>query len=125
MKTHEAKDTVTLLPPPPAPTARDANPWPVSETNRQPGRTTPFSIRRPQRSDRKPRPRRSALGSMFAIGVAAFILVTALIQALRGDSPQDWGGVAVTVFFLVMFVVSRLRSSRRRSERNTVGNGAP
>ena len=62
---------------------------------------------------------------MFAIGVAAFILVTALIQALRGDSPQDWGGVAVTVFFLVMFVVSRLRSSRRRSERNTVGNGAP
>lgn len=119
MRTSDQPDEITPLPPPPAPTARDANPWQVS------GAPAPARrARMPQARDAGSRPARSALRHLVAIGIVAFIAVSGAVEALRGGEPEKLIGVAFTVFILLIFFLARQRSARRRAGR-PAGPGQP
>jgi hypothetical protein len=122
MRTRDAPDAVTQLPPPPAPTARDANPWRLPELDRQPRRAP--NPRRPLRRAARAaqdRPRRRVLQTVLPLAFFALILAVALREAARSGDFQEMVGVALPLLLLAVFVVTRLRASRRRSSRETQG----
>jgi hypothetical protein len=118
MQTRNGTDEITPLPPPPAPPARDANPWPMPEASGQAARgpRALASIRRAGKQDPGSRPT-DALRASVAIGLAVMIMTVALIQARKSGELEDLAGALFALFLLVMFAVTRLRKARRRAAR--------
>lgn len=109
------------LPPPPAPTARDANPWTVSSQAKSPGTPQP-GVRpdwlRPKapkvppearRADRAVRPQ-SAVPLVVLLFVLGAALAAAAQALAKGDLPGAVGPLAVAAFAVVIM----LRRARRR-----------
>jgi hypothetical protein len=116
MQTKAAPDKTTPLPPPPAPPARDANPWPLPEQERSAG-ARPESTYPAGGRDAGKQPRSAALQLTLAIGIAVFVMTAALYRTLGSGSPKDWVGVMLALLMLGVFVLARLRRARRRANR--------
>jgi hypothetical protein len=126
MKTR-SRDTTTTpgLPPPPAPTSRDANPWSMGEAHdrdrggippraqaqaQAPARPRRFPIKPPDTT--KPRRR----GAAVPLVILAFIAMTAIglvADALESGKLEEAIGPIIAVVFVAFMIVRQLR--RRRS----------
>ena len=125
MPARDPRVEVAPLPKPPAPTARDANPWPLPGQSHQ--ATAAPGVRRGLRRARDARPA-GALRGAVAVGIAVTVIAIALIQARTNGRPGEVAGAAFAAFLMVMFVVARLRRGRRRARRDTderEGDGRP
>lgn len=117
MQTKDTPEKISALPPPPAPPARDANPWPWPEqANAGTRRPDRFSAIRRVAGPTGPRRANHVLPRLgVAVGMAALVLVIALNKGLGGGGPEDWIGLMFPVLFLVLFIASRLRKAGRQS----------
>ena len=111
MRTRDTAEEITQLPPPPAPTARDANPWPLSSVQ-QPARRTP-SIRRPRARKATMHPAREGMRNLLFLGIVAFIVVSGVVEVLQGGGPEALAGIAIPLFILAILFLARRRKSRR------------
>jgi hypothetical protein len=121
VRTKPSGDEITQLPPAPAPTARDANPWQTSGAARPPKRLT--SIRTPRGRDPVTRPAREGMRNLVALGIVAFILVSGVLEALQGGGPEALIGMVVPLFILAILFLARRNKSKRRG-RSGVESGA-
>jgi hypothetical protein len=116
MKTRSNEPPATHgLPPPPAPPAHDANPWPMSSSQPAPDPTLPPGRRRalPDRSRSVPGQRRPPRAApLLVLVVIGSLGVRLAIQAWRD---QDYAGMlaALAILSLVAFMVWRRSRSRR------------
>lgn len=121
MKTRSRDATTTPgLPPPPAPTSRDANPWSMGERH-APDRTgIPPSAQAPARPRRFPTkppgtsaPRRRP--AAVPLVILAFIAMTAIglvAEALESGNMEKAIGPLVAVVFVAFMIVRQLRGRR-------------
>jgi hypothetical protein len=113
MRTRNGSDEITALPPPPAPPARDANPWRLPELDRPTGEVP--SPRRPRRregqsdSQRTPQ-RRIAL----ATGIALLVLGVIVARLMGGEDIGDVVKSLAPLLIIVIVVASRLGRRRRK-----------
>ena len=112
MRTRTNGEEIAQLPPAPAPTARDANPWPVPGAAQSPRRMP--SIRKSRGRDPATRPAREGMRNLVALGIVAFILVSAALEALQGGGPETLIGMIVPLFILVILFLARRNKSKRR-----------
>jgi len=112
LRTRDSADKITELPPPPAPTARDANPWPVTGTPPPPRRLP--SLRTPRGRDPGTRKAREGMRNLVALGIVAFILVSGVFEAMRGGGGESLVGLAFPLFIMAILFLSRRRKSRER-----------
>lgn len=121
MKTRNRDANITPgLPPPPAPTSRDANPWPMGEGH-SPSRTgIPASAKAPARPHRFPtkspetiEPRRRP--AFVPLAILAFVAVTAIgliADALESGNVEEAIGPIVAVVFVAFMLWRQLRDRR-------------
>lgn len=113
-------NTTPGLPPPPAPTSRDANPWSMGETH-SPDRTgIPPSTQGPARPHRFPtksaetiEPRRRP--AFVPLVILAFIAMTAIglvADALESGDIEGAIGPIVALVFVAFMFFRQLRSRR-------------
>jgi len=120
LRSRATADEITQLPPPPAPTARDANPWPVTGTPEPPRRVP--SLRMARRRDPGTRKVREGMRNLVALGIVAFIIVSGVFEALRGGGPEALVGLAFPLFILAILFMARRRKLRAR-DREAAGRG--
>jgi hypothetical protein len=111
MRARNGPDEVTPLPAPPAPPARDANPWPLPELDR-PASETP-SPRRPRRRDGTPEPRKETLRIAVLVAFAVLVFGLAVARMVEGGDAGEVAGALLPLLFLVIFVASRVRRRRK------------
>ena len=122
MKTRSRDATTTPgLPPPPAPTSRDANPWSMGEVHAPDRGGIPPAAQAPARPRRFPtrppdttRPR--GPGAAVPLVILAFIAMTAIglvADALESGRLEEAIGPIIAVVFVAFMIVRQLR--RRRS----------
>jgi hypothetical protein len=128
MKTRDRDQTPGHgLPPPPAPTARDANPWTMPDTGNsgtggpagaRPG-TLPASEpgaprhpRFPVRQVPYPKPRKPPVVPVLILAVAAIVALGAAFRALAAGAVEDAIGPMI-VFLFVAFIAVRMLRGRR------------
>jgi hypothetical protein len=112
VRTRDNADEINELPPPPAPTARDANPWPVTGVPQAPPRLP--SLRTSRARDPGTRKAREGMRNLVALGIVAFILVSGVFEALRGGGAESVVGLAFPLLILAIVFRSRRRKSRER-----------
>jgi hypothetical protein len=128
MKTR-SRDTTTTpgLPPPPAPTSRDANPWSMGEVHAADrtgippaahAQTQTQAPARPRRFPTKPPDsikgrRRSAALPLVILSFIAMIAVGLVVDALESGKLEEAIGPIIAVVFVAFMIVRQLR--RRRS----------
>lgn len=113
MRTRNGSDEITPLPPPPAPPARDANPWRLPELDRPADETS--SPRRPRRRDHQPDPQRTSQSRIaLAAGLALLVLGVVVARLIGGADIGDLAQSLVPILILVIFVVSRLGRRKRK-----------
>jgi hypothetical protein len=119
MQTKDTPETISMLPPPPAPPSRDANPWEwPEEASAETGRRGRGGmLRRVPGSDGATRASNALLRLGVALGIAALVLAIAVSKGFGHGGPKDWVSVMFPVLLLVLFVGSRLRRARRRDDR--------
>jgi hypothetical protein len=113
--------TATKLPPPPAPVARDANPWPMPQRQGE----TRVRAERPRRA-KYPLPppldpirsSRHGLSRFLPIAVFLVILGSVASGALKALGRGDRLGAIIPLIVLGVAAVSVWRSARRRSNRS-------
>ena len=127
MKTRSRDTTTTTpgLPPPPAPTSRDANPWSMGEVHapdrggipptaqaqaQAPARPRRFPTKPPE--TRKPRRRGAAL-PLVILSFIAMIAIGLVADALESGQLVEAIGPVIAVVFVAFMIVRQLR--RRRS----------
>jgi len=110
-----AKAVATPLPPPPAPTARDANPW------RMPQRDATATHRPPTASPAAGRPagtgraaHRPARRRILPIAVTAAMAVVLLSAALQALERAEWAAALPMLAIVAFLLFVGWRSSRRR-----------
>jgi hypothetical protein len=123
MKTR-SRDTTTTpgLPPPPAPTSRDANPWSMGEVHAPDRRGIPpaAQARAPARPGRFPikppdtvRPRRRAAAvPLVVLAFIAMIAIGLVTDALESGKLEEAIGPIVAVVFVAFMIVRQLRGRR-------------
>jgi hypothetical protein len=123
MKTRSPKAAQqTGLPPPPAPTARDANPWPMSgptgtapQSSRQPA---PRGIQRGARGGtggRSPAPSRSGQRRWVPVAILLFIAGTGVQLAMQA---LESGDLEAALGALVILAMAALIAWRRLSRKS-------
>ena len=119
MRTKDGPDEITRLPPPPAPTARDANPWPNEAKE---GRPRPSGFpRRGRRRSGLPAPARRSKRAAVAIVIGVLLLGVVMMQLARGGDVGDLAEVALPLAMVAIFAITRLRERRRRGPDDTEG----
>ncbi len=114
MPTDKASNETQGLPPPPAPTARDANPWPVESEPGVGPTDRPFGRRATRARTPNPVKRSSAAPRLaVAIAVALLVLGVVFLRLRAGGDIQDLAGVLFGLVVLVLFAVGRTSSGRR------------
>jgi hypothetical protein len=118
--------TATKLPPPPAPVARDANPWPMPQRQGE----TRARAERPRIAKHPLDPVRSSrhgLSRFVPIAVFLVILGSVASGALEALGRGDRLGAIVPLIVLGVAAVSVWRAARRRRNRSSgipgVGEG--
>ena len=123
MKTRSRDTTATPgLPPPPAPTSRDANPWsmgeahaparggiPASAQAQDPARPRRFPIKPPDTI--KPR-RRSAAVPLVILAFIAMTAIGLVADALESGKLEEAIGPIIAVVFVAFMIVRQLRGRR-------------
>jgi len=126
MRTRDSSEGITELPPPPAPTARDANPWPMESGSTPASRRHGRVPRRPpamsdgeshSRGEQGAKPPRVAI----ALAVAVMMMAIAFIRVRETGNIEDLAGVLFAMIVLVLFVVTRKGRGRRRSAKSDQG----
>jgi len=129
MKTRDRDNkSANGLPPPPAPPARDANPWTVSsdglsDAGRRPGgppgapvdllsRTT-GQKRFPVRQVPQPKPRKPSIVPLAIFAIAVLIPLGAAVRALGAGALAEAIGPLFALLFIAFIAIRILR--RRRS----------
>lgn len=106
------------LPPPPAPTSRDANPWPMSS-----GSAAPSRVRRHPRMPDVPRgtpapagadPRRPRRTRWMPLAVLLFIAGLGVQMVLVALERGEWQGAIGALVMLAMVALMVVRLVRRR-----------
>lgn len=120
MRTRNDADEITPLPPPPAPTARDANPWPVTDAPAAPRRQPPPRVAR--RLEPGTRKARNGLRNVLVIGIVAFVVLSGVLEALQGSGPEALIGVVFPLLIMGILFLARRQKSRRR-DRATPADG--
>jgi predicted lipid-binding transport protein (Tim44 family) len=132
MKTRDSADKVTELPRAPAPTARDANRWPMSSGRLDGKGGIPV---RAARSLRVAEPRAGAPGTTrrrsFLRGAAGPLIVAlvmgvfAFLRGRKGDGFEDYRGLLIALAVIVFMIVSRLgtRAASRQRHRDGGSGG--
>ena len=121
MRTKDGPDGITRLPPPPAPTARDANPWPIEARQGRP-RPSGFPPRARRRGGLPAQaPARRSKRAAVAIVIAVLLLGVAMMQLARGGDVGDLAEVALPLAMVAIFAITRLRERRRRDPDDTEG----
>jgi len=124
MKTRSRDpDTTHGLPPPPAPTARDANPWSLGGGEKPraaapsgvppaspPGK--PHRPRFPARQVEHPKPRRPPVVALMIFAVVALVPLGAALRALAAGAIEDAIGPLIAVGFIAFMAWRALRSRR-------------
>jgi hypothetical protein len=124
MKTRNQDRTTTHgLPPPPAPTARDANQWtlgggdkpraampPVVPPVVQPARTG--RPRFPARQVQHPKPRKPPVVPLVIFAVVALVPLGAALRALGAGSVEEAIGPLIAVGFIAFMAWRALRRGR-------------
>lgn len=129
MKTrNQDRDTTHGLPPPLAPTARDANPWtyggggkpratvaPGVPNGAPPGVPSgqPHRPRFPARQVEHPKPRQPPVVPLLILAVVALVPLGAALRALAAGTTEEAIGPLIAVGFVVFMAWRMLR--RRRS----------
>jgi predicted lipid-binding transport protein (Tim44 family) len=124
MQTRDSPERVTELPPPPAPPARSANRWTISEGTRdgtpaRPGRarharTTPGGHPQPRR-------RRSLLAGLAGpLFVALAMGVFAFLRSRKGADFGDYRSLLIALAVIVFLIASRIG---RRGDGGPGGRG--
>jgi len=125
MKTR-SRDTTTTpgLPPPPAPTSRDANPWSMGEAHapdrggipptaqgqgQAPARPRRFPIKPPGAT--RPR-RRTAVMPLAILSFVAMIAIGLVADALESGNLEEAIGPVIAVVFVAFMIVRQLRGRR-------------
>jgi hypothetical protein len=121
MKTkHRDAATTPGLPPAPAPTSRDANPWSMSATH-APGRSgTPAQATVPERPHRFPikspaaieRRRRPAFVPLVILAFIAMTAIGLLADAVESGSLEEAIGPLVALVFVAFMIFRQLRGRR-------------
>jgi hypothetical protein len=126
MKTRSRDATTTPgLPPPPAPTSRDANPWSIGEVHAPQRTGIPPSAKAPAEAPGRPRrfptqppgtlkPRRRA--AAVPLVILAFIAMTAIglvVDAFESGQLEEAIGPIIAIVFVAFMIFRQLR--RRRS----------
>jgi hypothetical protein len=122
MKTRNRDASTTPgLPPPPAPTSRDANPWSMGEvhprnrTGPPPAAATP---RRPTRFPTKPpsnaEPRRQRAVPLVILAFIAATVIGLLADALESDNLEEAIGPIVTIVFVAYMLWRAVTHAGRR-----------
>ncbi len=122
MKTRNRDTNITPgLPPPPAPTSRDANPWSMGETQvpdrkgQPPAAATP---RRPNRFPTKPpssvEPRRRPVVPLVILAFIAMTAIGLVADALKSGSLEEAIGPIVTVLFVAFMIWRAVTRGGRR-----------
>jgi len=112
MQTRNGPDEITALPPPPAPPARDANPWPLPELDRPV--TGPLPLRRPRRREDAPAPERTPQRRIaLAAGIALLVLGVVVARRMGGEDVGDIAKSLAPLLIIVIVVTARLRRRRR------------
>ena len=114
--------TATKLPPPPAPVARDANPWPMPQRQGE----TRVRAERPRRA-KYPLPppldpiRSSRHGLSRFVPTSVFLVILGSVAsgALKALGRGDRLGAIIPLVVLGVAAVSVWRSARRRSNRSS------
>lgn len=113
MRTRNGSDEITALPPPPAPPARDANPWRLPELDRPAGEAP--SPRRPRRRKDPPGPQQTPQRWIaLAAGIALLVLGVVVARLAGGEDIGDVAKSLAPLLIVVIVVVSRLGRRRRR-----------
>jgi len=110
--------TTTKLPPPPAPVARDANPWPMPRQKGEAPRVRAERARVAKHPLPSPDPVRSSrhgLSRFVPIAIFLAILGTVATGALEALGRGDRLGAIIPLVVLGVAAVSVWRSARRRS----------
>ena len=112
MKTRN-RDTNTTpgLPPPPAPTSRDANPWSMAEARAPDRKGQPPAAATPSRPTRFPtkppssvEPRRRPVVPLVILAFVAATAIGLVADALRSGSFEEAIGPVVTVVFVAFMI---------------------
>lgn len=112
MRTTNGSDEITALPPPPAPPARDANPWRLPELDRPAGQAP--SPRRPRRREEPPGPERTPQRRIaLAAGIALLVLGVVVARLTGGEDIGDVVKSLAPLLIIVIVVTARLRRRRR------------
>jgi len=112
MRTRNGSDEITALPPPPAPPARDANPWRLPELDRPAGEAP--SPRRPRRLEHTPAPERTPQRRIaLAAGIALLVLGVVVAQLMGGEDIGEVAKSLAPLLIIVIVVTARLRRRRR------------
>ena len=117
MRTKDGPHEITRLPPAPAPTARDANPWSL-ETGQSRPRPSGFPRRAKHRA-RHPGPEQRSQRAAVAIVIAVLVLGVVMMQVARGGDVGDLAEVALPLAMVAIFAISRLRGRRKRDPGDT------
>jgi hypothetical protein len=130
-KSADNQRLVSKLPPPPAPTSRDANPWPMPERSATPGQAPKASLRRPGRGKDVlgKGPKGSGVGPMAGLPgprkrlallpliiVAAFIAF-ALKAARESIAAGDLPAAIIPLVISCIVAIGYFRASRARRTR--------
>ena len=128
MRTRDSTDAITEMPPPPAPTARDANPWPMESESRPVSRRHRRVLRRqPDAASRGEASHPDKAGARppgVAIALAvAFMIAIGFIRLRNSGNIEDLAGVLFALVVLVLFIVTRKGRRKRSRSGGRAGSG--
>ena len=124
MKTRsQDRDATQGLPPPPAPTARDANPW-TSGGGEKPRVTVPSGVppaaqpgrqhrpRFPARQVQHPKARKAPVMPLLILAVMALVPFAAALRAIEAGEVDEAIGPLIAAGFIAFMAWRSLRSRR-------------
>lgn len=117
MRMSKGREEVSSLPPPPAPPARDANPWPLPDRKAPASGTAPTSPRQWWKHAAGVDSRqRTASRVSLAVGLVLLAAGIVLARVLGGEDIGDVAGAMFPLVILVILLATR-RARRRGRER--------